>query len=150
MYWDLAKPRPEWPSATEGANLQIRFWQGPGRACVGVQTREPMPPTRNVAQAVYGEVAIVKDGEPAPQLPRRGRQIAQATLAPGHYCLTIQNHPCLVDITVPARTSDAIVVQPVPAPTTRQDLPGIAVDTATGVVRIEVSEPVTAMIPRCS
>lgn len=150
MYWDLAKPRPEWPSATEGANLQIRFWQGPARECVGVQTREPMPPTRNVAQAVYGEVAIVKDGEPAPQLPHRGRQIAQATLAPGHYCLTIQNHPCLVDITVPAVANDAIIVQPVPEPAMRQELPGIAVDTSTGVVRIDVSPPIADGIPPCS
>ena len=150
LYWDLSQPRPEWPSATEGANLQIRFWQGPGRACVGVQTREQLPPTRNVAQAVYGDVVIVKDGEPSPQTPRRGRQIAQAALAPGHYCLTIQKHSCLVDITVPAVATDAIVVQPVPAPAMRQDLPGIAVEISTGVVRIDVSPPIADGIPPCS
>lgn len=116
------------------------------------EQREATPAVSYFSLAIGEAVAIAPKDNPrdATYVQSGDRRVAETTLAPGRYCLTISNHTCLVDLTVPSEAGAPFVFQPLPDPAADQHVPGVTVDTSTGVVRLDVMPPVASMVPPCS
>ena len=157
--WTQGQPAPAWPVGSTGGlagvNLQVRVWTAPNN-CHGTaptpDQREAIQEANYFSLAVGAVVAISRNEYPsdATHVQSGNRRMAETTLAPGRYCLTISNHTCLVDLTVPSEVGTPFVIQPLPDPTVEQHVPGVIVDTSTGVVRLDVVPPVASMVPTCS
>jgi hypothetical protein len=153
--WTQGQPAPAWPTGPAGTNLQVRVWTAPNN-CQGTpptrEQREATPAASYFSLAIGEAVAIAPNDNPsdATYVQSGNRRVAETTLVPGRYCLTISNHTCLVDLTVPSEAGAPFVIQPLPDPATDHHVPGVTVDTSTGVVRLDVLPPVAGMVPPCS
>lgn len=153
--WVRGQPAPAWPTGPAGTNLQVRVWTGTDNCQGTPPTPEQLaaaPSSSYLSLAIGGAVAIAPKDNPrdATYVQSGNRGVAETTLAPGRYYLTISNHTCLVDLTVPSEAGAPFVIQPLPDPTIDQRMPGVAVDTSTGVVHIDVTPSLVSSIPMCS
>lgn len=147
IYWNEGQVKPEWPVA-EGGNLQVRFWSESAPGCSGIRTREQMVPAPD-RRTAYKSMTIIKSGAVVQAGLRRHHQVSEVDLASGQYCVTVEQHVCLITVVVPEKRADPILVQ-APDPLKQAELPSITVDSAAGVVRIDISEPVSARVARCA
>ncbi len=158
LTWTLGQPAPSWPTAPAGTNIQIRVWTQPSH-CVGAPIKE-LPGTVKVNRAYLNlapsfalEIADKNNPKAATYLQSSGLGVVNATVGPGRWCLTIADHHCLLDVTVPNQAGAPLVIQPLPDPAiepTDQSVPGVVIDTSSSIARFDVLPELASRVPPCS